>query len=226
MYKFLQKIYYRYFDIRKKEYKSLFTYFRSCNLILDVGCGIGDFAINDVKKIIGIDHNKISLTIAKKRGCQVVNGDILKMPFKDNFFDGVFCAHIIEHFNSSQARTLLNEINRVLKKRGIFVLQTPLFHRGFYNDFTHEKAYNPEAIMHYLSITPQTSFKNIGDYKIVRLKFRYAELFTPLLEPNRLPNDLAKFISIFVKVNSLFLYNLGIKNYFIKNGYTLILEKQ
>lgn len=194
-------------------------------MILDVGCGVGDFAVNNPKKIIGIDHNRKSLEMAKKRGCQAVFGDVLNIPFKNNSFDGVFCAHVIEHFNSKEALILLKEINRVLKKGGKLVIQTPLLHRGFYNDLTHEKVYNPEAIMHYLSSTTQTNFENIGQYRIIKLGFRYAEIYVPFLEPVRLPDGLMKTIGICCKTLSLFLYSLGIKNYFIKNDYTLILEK-
>ncbi len=226
MYKFLQKIYYRYFDLRKREYKRLFKYFKGYPLILDVGCGVGDFTINDSQRIIGIDHNKRSLKTAQKRGCRVIYGDALKLPFKNNSFDGVFCAHVIEHFNSQEALILLKEINRVLKKKGRLVLETPLLHKGFYNDLTHEKVYNPEAIMHYLSRTAQTNFENIGEYEVIRLNFRHAEFFVPLLEPVRLPAGPLRTVCVLLKSLSLFLYTLGIRNYFIKNDYTLVLEKK
>lgn len=226
MYTWLASQYYKYFDIRKREYNRLFEYFTSCKSVLDVACGIGDFSINDTKRITGVDHNKASLAVAKKRGCKVVYGDVLKLPFKDNSFDGVFCAHIIEHFDPAHARVLLTEINRVMKKGGTLVLQTPLLHKGFYNDFTHEKVYAPEAIMHYFSETTQTNHQKIGDFSVIRLEYRYAEFFTPFMEPSRRQPSLYRTFLICLKVVSLLLYFFGIKNYFSVNGYTLVLKKK
>ncbi len=225
MYSFLAQQYYKHFDLRVKEYKQLFEYFCSCKKILDIGCGIGDFCINS-KKITGVDHNRQSLTIAKKRGCKVVYGDVLHLPFRAANFDGVFCAHVIEHFDPLGARRLLSEINRVLKKKGILVLQTPLMHKGFYNDFTHEKVYTPEAIMHYLSKTTQTNLKSIGNYKVISLQYRRPALYTPLLEPSRMPSGWKRNILIIFKTVSLLAYFVGLKNYFSTDGYILTLQKQ
>lgn len=225
MYSFLGSIYYKYFDIRKREYKRLYNYFRECESVLDIACGIGDFCRNG-KNIIGVDHNKDSLAIAKKHGCKVVYGDVLKLPFKAKAFDGIFCAHLIEHFNPDNALKLLSEMNRVLRKGGILLIQTPLLHKGFYNDFTHHKVYAPEAIMHYLSDTTQTNLGKVGNYKVVSLQYRYAEFFTPFLEPSRRPPSLYRTFLIGLKICSLLLYFVGIKNYFSVNGYTLVLQKQ
>lgn len=225
MYQFLQKLYYKYFDINRREYSGLLKFFSKQKRILDVGCGKGDFAILDPKRIIGIDRNIQSVRWATKRGCRVIKGNVLNMPFKNKSFDGIFCAHIVEHFTTSSALRLLKEITRLLDKGGIFLIQTPLMHAGFYNNFTHEKVYTPEAIMHYLSQTPQTTYAHIGTYKVLYLKYRYAELFTPLIEPVRLPPSLKRTLFISLKVISLVFYYFGIKNYFSKNGYTLVLRK-
>lgn len=225
MYKFFQAIYYKYFDIRKKEYRSLLKYFTNRKKILDVGCGRGDFAILDPNRIIGIERKGKTAEQAKKRGCRVIKGNVLRLPFKNNSFDGIFCAHVIEHFSSLSALRLLREINRVLRKDGILLIQTPLMHVGFYTDFTHEKVYTPEAIMHYLSQTSQTSYRQIGSYKLLHLRYRYAELYTPLIEPARLPYGFRRSVLILWKITSLLLYFFGIKNYFCRNGYTLVLKK-
>lgn len=226
MYDWLAKQYYKHVDIRSKEYRELLDVFDGCKRILDIACGIGDFAVNDPKRITGVDHNKDSLVIAKKRGCSVKYGDALDLPFKDSTFDGIFCAHLIEHFNPTDAMRLLSEMNRVLQKGGLLLIQTPLLHKGFYNDFTHHKPYAPEAIMHYLSDTKQTNLGKIGNYDVVSLQYRYAEFFTPFLEPSRRPPGLYKTFLIGLKVTSLLLYYFGVKNYLSVNGYTLVMQKQ
>jgi SAM-dependent methyltransferase len=50
--------------------------------------------------------------------------DILKMPFEDNKFDLLICNHVLEHIPDDMAA--MKEIQRVLKKGGIAVLQVPL----------------------------------------------------------------------------------------------------
>jgi ubiquinone/menaquinone biosynthesis C-methylase UbiE len=193
---------------------------------LDVGCGQGDFCFLDPKKIIGIDMNTASLEKAKRIGCNVRFGDARKIPFAKLFFDGIFCAHIIEHFTVPDALKMLKEVHRVLKPGGILIIQTPLMHNAFYNNFTHEKVYAPEAIMRYLSKTNQTVFPNIGEYDVVKLIYRYAPLYNPVFEPKRLPDGIQKTILVMMKIISILFYSIGIRNYLHKDGYTLILRKK
>jgi len=225
MYKLFQKIYYKYFDISKKEYRKLYRYFDGCHTILDLGCGQGDFCINDRKRIIGVDINRTSLQKARKLGYRVSYGNALRLPFKKCSFDGVFCAHLIEHFDSKDALSLLKEIGRVLMPGGILLIQTPLLHKAFFNNFTHEKVYTPEAIMHYFSDTDNTTYNKVGTYEIRNLFYRYAPLYNPIIEPKRLPTSPYKSILILLKCVSTLLYFLGIKNYLCKDGYTLVLRK-
>lgn len=224
-YTFFQKFYYKYFDVSKNEYRHLYGYFNTCKKILDVGCGRGDFCSLDTGRIVGIDTNASSLQKAKRAGCTVRFGDVRKIPFKSASFDGVFCAHVIEHLRSEDALKLLKEVHRVLKSGGIFIVQTPLTHNAFYNNLTHEKVYNPEAIMHYLSETDQTTYEKVGEYSVIKLLYRYAPLYNPLIEPKRLPDGLSKTIFITIKIISIFFYSIGIKNYLHRDGYTLILKK-
>jgi SAM-dependent methyltransferase len=42
-----------------------------------------------------------------------------KLPFKNEFFDKVFCVCVLEHLPSFMRRCLMREINRVLKPGGI-----------------------------------------------------------------------------------------------------------
>lgn len=226
MYHLLQRLYYRYFDISKKDYKRIYAYFYGCRHILDVGCGKGDFCINNPKKIAGIDINRTSLKAARANGCTVRYGDARNIPYKSISFDGIFCAHIIEHFNTKDAMKVLKELNRVLKPGGILVIQTPLMHDAFYNNFTHEKIYTPEAIMHYYGETLQPTYAQIGSFRIEKLIYRYADLYNPVIEPVRLPNGFYRSFCIGMKVLSLFCYSIGIRNYFKKNGYTLVLRKR
>lgn len=52
-------------------------------------------------------------------------GDATQIQFPDNYFDGVFLNHVIEHVDKTQARTVLAEIRRVLKPSGKLFVATP-----------------------------------------------------------------------------------------------------
>lgn len=69
--------------------------------------------------------------VAQKMGwdLQTIDWDISRgLPFPDGQFDRVFCVCVIEHLTSSTRRSLMKEINRVLKPSGIAGLTTDYDH--------------------------------------------------------------------------------------------------
>lgn len=193
--------------LRKKE----LAYFANCQKILDIGCGVGEFVKLDRKRIIGLDQNKKSLAIGKKKKLKVVWGEATKLPFPARSFNGVHCSHVIEHLPPKEAYKMLKEIARVLKKGGIFVLSTPILWSGFYDDFTHVKPYNPKSIIRYLcEDAAQRTFVDI------KAKFEKVDLywrFRPLPLPGKIGYLLATF-----------LYQYGLHS-LKKDAYTLVLRK-
>lgn len=101
-------------------------------LILDYGCGTGESAnYFSPNKVVGIDISVKMLKYAKKRLKYIVNTDVSRLPFKDEVFDVVFCRGVLHHLLSLD--TPLTEIERVLKKRGEFVLCEPI--DNIFNNF-------------------------------------------------------------------------------------------
>lgn len=69
--------------------------------------------------------------VAKHMGwdLQTLDWDISRgLPFGDGHFDRVFCVCVIEHLTSATRRSLMKEINRVLKPGGIAGLTTDYDH--------------------------------------------------------------------------------------------------
>jgi ubiquinone/menaquinone biosynthesis C-methylase UbiE len=64
-------------------------------------------------------------------GFDVVQCDVLHLPFKDNSIDGAFFSHVIEHIRFSNAVAVLREIKRVVKNK--LVVVTPTEHRDFWS---------------------------------------------------------------------------------------------
>lgn len=119
--------------------------------VLDAGCSVGTFAQVAPNQIIGIDNDKEALEICKNKNLKVKFADLeKKIPFKDNFFEGVFCSHTIEHLNNPL--NMMKEIYRVLKPRGILVLITPDYIKshdkgfGFWADYTHKTPFTKESL--------------------------------------------------------------------------------
>jgi ubiquinone/menaquinone biosynthesis C-methylase UbiE len=53
-------------------------------------------------------------------------GDVLKMPYEDNFFDTVLLVSILEHLKPVELEQALSEVRRVLKPGGQMVYGTPV----------------------------------------------------------------------------------------------------
>lgn len=85
--------------------------------ILDVGCGRGYFTkvfLEMGKNIVGIDISEYAVSHPMP-GCEgkLIQGSVLDIPFKDNFFDWTFCWALLEHIPEQEIPKALSEIARV-----------------------------------------------------------------------------------------------------------------
>lgn len=95
--------------------------------ILDVACGTGIF-IETLKekykniKITGIDfaQNMIDKAMKKFPDTDFIVTDVVSLPFENNTFNKVMCLNAFPHFEDKNKA--VKEINRVLKKNGLFIL--------------------------------------------------------------------------------------------------------
>lgn len=102
------------------------------NKVLDLGCGegYGTFYLADkASQIIGVDIDKYIVKHAKEKyqkdnlSFEVM--DIKRLDFPDKAFDVVISLHVIEHLHLNKIQEHLQEIKRVLKGNGIYILATP-----------------------------------------------------------------------------------------------------
>ena len=194
------------------------SYLKDCEKILDIGCGVGDFAMMAPDRVTGLERREVTVEICRQRGVNVVVGDATDLPFEDESFDGVHSSHVIEHLHPDQAHKLLSEADRVLKKGGLFCLSSPMLCSSFYSDFTHIRPYNPWAVLHYLKprASRQNTMEPITDaYEVVKLKFRRKALFA-LIEPS--PTAVLRRAA-----NYLFWL---LKGWRTRDAYTLVLRKR
>ncbi len=101
-----------------EEVKYIRKEFRSCNSILDVGCGIGvvEEKLPDFD-IVGIDLSESMLKEARKQSeKEFVHANAENLPFDDNSFDGIFYLTSLEFIPNYG--TAFEEAYRVLKDKG------------------------------------------------------------------------------------------------------------
>lgn len=98
--------------------------------VLDAGCGYGRevryFLDCDIKAY-GIDASREMLDRAKGRALEarLQLADIReRLPFEDNFFDGVWCRGVLHHLERAVVPNSLEELRRILKPEGILLVMT------------------------------------------------------------------------------------------------------
>lgn len=135
----------------KNRQKKYIKYFDSCRSVLDIGCGRGEFMELLKEKnipVTGIDTDEDMVKICRGKGFNVLHADVHTF-LKDKLgsYDGIFCSHIIEHFDSQDAIDLLNSCREALKSRGVLIIITPnpknlhVIANTFWLDLTHKRPY-------------------------------------------------------------------------------------
>ncbi len=99
-------------------------------IVLDIGTGAGHTALTFspfVEQCIGLDVTEemvqVATNFAKERSAHNVlfrQGDAEHLPFPDSMFDIITCRYAAHHF--SNVRRVVQEISRVLKPNGHFLL--------------------------------------------------------------------------------------------------------
>jgi len=127
IFEYIKSCFNLYHHILFKEFRA----FKKNQTILDFGCGTGGYTIDLSKytsaKIIGIDISQTQIDKAKinneKWGggsCFFQKYDGKKIPYPDNFFDGIISIDVFGHLPNLQAA--LYELSRVLKPGGRFAV--------------------------------------------------------------------------------------------------------
>ena len=90
--------------------------------ILEIGTNIGNQILHlqsmGFTNLYGIEIQDRAINFAKHRAdnLNIIKGDALDIPFKDNFFDVVFTHGVLIHISPENINNVLKEIYRVSKK--------------------------------------------------------------------------------------------------------------
>ncbi len=106
---------------------------QSDNVCLDIGCGGGANVRKLLEKspygrVVGIDHSEISVEKSKKinkagiesKRCEILQGDVMKLPFRDKTFDVITAFETIYFWpDISEA---FKKVYKILKIGGTFMI--------------------------------------------------------------------------------------------------------
>lgn len=99
--------------------------------ILEIGCGMGELTYGLAQAghhATGIDISDIRIQRLQRMRIErlhFVRTDTLYLPFAEGSFDAAISQQLLEHLHPDDAQLHMQEISRVLKKGGRYVLETP-----------------------------------------------------------------------------------------------------
>jgi dolichol-phosphate mannosyltransferase len=158
---------------QRKRYKIVTNMLKHKDNVLDIGCGTSKI-IQSMPKAVGLDLNHRSLRYLNKKGNISVEGAIEELPFKNSIFETVICSQLIEHIPKENFKP--EEIERVLKRKGIFILGTPDYEKKWwcFTEWVYKKlipgGYGMQHITRYTSSEIENIFCKRG-WKILDKKY-------------------------------------------------------
>ena len=140
--------------------------------ILDLGCGSGYLGANfkENNTVFYFDLNKKEL---KQVTGNRLSANILQPPFKEQAFDCIICADVLEHLNDD--KTALKNITCLLKHNGILLLTLPAFSALYsHHDklIGHRRRYDKKDIK---------SLAKLFGFRIISIRYCCFIFFIPFL---------------------------------------------
>ena len=126
--------------------------------LLDLGCGRGEWLEllgEEGLTAAGVDFNPVMVKECQKRGLAASRAEVMTwlVALDDKSLGAVSCFHLIEHLALDRQLPLLEEVLRVLKPGGLFVLESPnpenvvVGSCSFYLDPTHLRPVPPRTAL-------------------------------------------------------------------------------
>ena len=120
------KISYHFNDTRVQKWNWITEYLNNLkknSTVLDLGCGTGRNMLYSNINFIGLDNCENFIKICKLKKLTVIEGDMCKIPLKNDTIDHVISIASFHHLISDSRRNkCLQEVYRVLKKNGTVLL--------------------------------------------------------------------------------------------------------
>ncbi len=135
--------------------------FREAGLVLDLGCGRGEFL--EVMREAGlpargVDLSAESVALVRAKGLEAVEADLFEhlVQLPENSVSGIYCAQVVEHLPPERLPDLAALAAAKLRDGGVLAIETPnpeclaIFSTHFYIDPTHTRPIPPVLLAFYL----------------------------------------------------------------------------
>jgi 2-polyprenyl-3-methyl-5-hydroxy-6-metoxy-1,4-benzoquinol methylase len=186
----------------KHLHKLMARYFINSSYVLDLGCGKGDFLLalkNAGKRGFGIDTYDEAIEKCSTIGVDAEKYDVRQF-IEDNGgelsrFDGIYCAHLIEHLAPEMVFELLASLFKNTRAGTQFVFVTPNYEdltvsgQSFWLDLTHVRPYPGILVQRVLE---SIGFRNVEHQAIYGLGFSIAMVKKYLLQKIRFGDRIYK----------------------------------
>ena len=143
--------------------------FRGTAPVLDIGCGRGDFLAVLREAGIearGIDADPDMVSHCRDEGLAVDEADALSYlaGLDEGSLGGIFCAHVLEHFEPRALFRLLELAAEKLRPSGLLVVETPnpfslVALANFSADLSHDRPFHPATLSF---LARQAGFKEVS----------------------------------------------------------------
>ena len=145
-------------------------------LILDLGCGTGNYSIPLTEvgcKVIGVDHSPNMLNVAKEK-TKAIGLDIEyhlseadKLDFPDNHFDAVVSVTAFEFIKDIEK--VFSELMRVVKPSGRIILGTINAH-GDWGKLYMSDYFQKETVFKYATLLSKNDLQSLSPNNFIELK--------------------------------------------------------
>jgi 2-polyprenyl-3-methyl-5-hydroxy-6-metoxy-1,4-benzoquinol methylase len=151
----------RRFSVWRRAYKNLLPHIRATKSILDYGCGAGEFlaflAQHTSAELYGYDPSATQLASAKQNCKHVSQIHLAEEIPTTQYFDMVFCNHVIEHVPDSDLAHFVSLLTGLVSPKGKLIITTPNGLNPFSyacfmaSDLTHLRMHSPYTIAELLA---------------------------------------------------------------------------
>ncbi|WP_395319778.1 methyltransferase domain-containing protein [Variovorax sp. UC74_104] len=141
---------------RTKVWRAIINYLEkyignSCDVVVDIGCGYGDFINNvNAQKRYAIDLNPDAagylIDSVEFKSTKVTDLSCIA----DASVDIAFSSNLLEHLSDDELTLAASEFQRILRPNGLFITMQPNFYyayREYFDDFTHKKIFSHESLV-------------------------------------------------------------------------------
>lgn len=182
--------------------KKYWEYLKNCCSVLEVGCGIGQ-NIYGHPEAMGIDISQFAVDMCKARGIKARLMAVEELRFSANTFDGIICAHVLEHLENplDSLRTFYN----IMKPKGKIALSIPLSNAKSSKTDRHLYCWN---LMEISNLLERAGLK-VVNHVVSAIRFKYITCHLPFSIAyilSRYMGYILRFIRFKPGVNELIIY--------------------